>query len=391
VLDVASRYTELGEALLPLINPVVSGKYGIQIGSFIVENVSVPPEVEQAIDKRSSMAAVGNLNDFVKYQMAKGMEAPGGGGPAGMASELAVGFAIAQQIMQQQGVPGAPGCGRCGGCWCRRCGRRVGAAPDLLSPADVAKKLGVPEADRDDDHLVGRAGGQENRHELPHHARSARPVPSLPTGRMLRIDRTKADGRGTLLPSSSSLRPSSLLLVLVLMADEVTAREKFACPACGAQAEWSPAKQKLICPFCGTESPYQINPSSGAIEEVDLVKTLRELPDSAAWLAGGETQRTLSELPGGDGVRPVARRAELRILRVAGAGGLQGNQGSDQPAEPVAVSGRGYGRARADPAVVREQMVRSRKTESARAGRHGARRLPAVLDLRRAGHVSVAR
>ena len=59
--------------------------------------------------------------------------------------------------------------------------------------------------------------------------------------------------------------------------DEVTAREKFACPACGAQAEWSPSKQKLICPFCGTESPYQLNPSSGAIEEIDLVKTLREL------------------------------------------------------------------------------------------------------------------
>src|SRR6476661_2231311 len=109
VLDVASRYTELGDALLPLINPAIAAKYGIEIGSFIVENVSVPPEVEQAIDKRSSMAAIGNLNDFVKYQMAKGMEAPGGGGPAGMASELAVGFAIAQQIMQQQGIPGAQG------------------------------------------------------------------------------------------------------------------------------------------------------------------------------------------------------------------------------------------------------------------------------------------
>ena len=145
VLDVASRYTELGEALLPLINPVVSGKYGIQIGSFIVENVSVPPEVEQAIDKRSSMAAVGNLNDFVKYQMAKGMEAPGGGGPAGMASELAVGFAIAQQIMQQQGVPGAPGA--TGAAGAAVAAGAVGGAPDLLSPADVAKKLGVPEAD----------------------------------------------------------------------------------------------------------------------------------------------------------------------------------------------------------------------------------------------------
>ena len=37
---------------------------------------------------------------------------------------------------------------------------------------------------------------------------------------------------------------------------ELTAREKFPCPACGAQAEWNPAKQKLVCPFCGTESPY---------------------------------------------------------------------------------------------------------------------------------------
>jgi excisionase family DNA binding protein len=135
VFDVASRYTELGEALLPLINPAVSAKYGISIASFIVENVSVPPEVEQAIDKRSSMAAVGNLNDYVKFQMAQGMER-GGSGAGGMATELAVGLSIAQQIMKEQGGLGTG----------------VATAPaapvaDLLAPADVAKALGVPEAD----------------------------------------------------------------------------------------------------------------------------------------------------------------------------------------------------------------------------------------------------
>jgi membrane protease subunit (stomatin/prohibitin family) len=62
-LDVAARYSELGDALLPLINPQTHAKYGIEITSFIVENVSVPPEVEAAIDKRSSMSAIGNLND----------------------------------------------------------------------------------------------------------------------------------------------------------------------------------------------------------------------------------------------------------------------------------------------------------------------------------------
>jgi excisionase family DNA binding protein len=140
VFDVASRYSELGEALLPLINPVVSAKYGLQIASFIIENVSVPPEVEQAIDKRSSMAAVGNLNDYVKYQMAQGMEK--GGGSGGMATELAVGLSIAQQIVQQQGLPGLAPAGAA-----RGAAPAPSGAPDLLAPADVAQTLGVPESD----------------------------------------------------------------------------------------------------------------------------------------------------------------------------------------------------------------------------------------------------
>ncbi len=104
VLDVAARYQEVGNALLPLINPVVTAKYGLEMSSFILENVSLPPEVEQAIDKRSSMAAVGNLNDYVKFQMAQGMGTGSGGGAAGgFAAEMAVGMAMAQQMVQQPG------------------------------------------------------------------------------------------------------------------------------------------------------------------------------------------------------------------------------------------------------------------------------------------------
>ena len=102
VLDAATHFTELGEALLPLINPMMSTKHGIEIDSFIVESVSVPPEVEEAIDKRAGMTAVGNLHDYVKYQMAQGMES-GQGGVGGLATEMAVGLAIAQQMMQQSG------------------------------------------------------------------------------------------------------------------------------------------------------------------------------------------------------------------------------------------------------------------------------------------------
>src|SRR5204862_4480592 len=101
-LDIATRYSELGQALLPLINPVINAKYGLEMASFIIENVSVPAEVEQAIDKRSGMAAVGNLNDYVKYQMAQGFE-KGGPGVGGVGAEMAVGMAMAQQLMNQPG------------------------------------------------------------------------------------------------------------------------------------------------------------------------------------------------------------------------------------------------------------------------------------------------
>ncbi|MEO5701525.1 MAG: SPFH and helix-turn-helix domain-containing protein [Casimicrobiaceae bacterium] len=139
-LDVATRYGELGLALLPLINPVLGEKYGLAMTSFIVENVSVPAEVEEAIDKRSSMAAVGNLNDYVKYQMGQGF-ARGGSGAAGVGAEMAVGMAMAREMVNQPGgitgqaTPGvaAP----------------VAAAPglDLLGPAEAAKLLGVEESD----------------------------------------------------------------------------------------------------------------------------------------------------------------------------------------------------------------------------------------------------
>ncbi len=68
----------------------------------------------------------------------------------------------------------------------------------------------------------------------------------------------------------------------------VAALEKHPCPACGAQAEWNPGKQMLVCPFCGTESPYKVT-ATGAIEELDLVRALREIPEADR---GWQTQRT---------------------------------------------------------------------------------------------------
>jgi excisionase family DNA binding protein len=138
-LDAATRYTELGDALLPLINPQVVAKYGLEITSFIVENISVPPEVEAAIDKRSSMSVIGNLNDYVKFQMAESMTKGGeGGSAAALPAQMAMGFGMAQEMMKQMqgGAPAATASVPV-----------ANGLPELLSPAQAAEALGVTEAD----------------------------------------------------------------------------------------------------------------------------------------------------------------------------------------------------------------------------------------------------
>jgi excisionase family DNA binding protein len=125
--------------LLPAINPTVTSQYGIEIANFVVENVSVPPEVEQAIDKRSSMAAVGDLNDYVKYQMGQSMGKAGGdgGGLANSAAQLGAGLAMGQQMAAalNAGHAAPPVISP------------PAAGVQMLSPDEVARSLGVSEAD----------------------------------------------------------------------------------------------------------------------------------------------------------------------------------------------------------------------------------------------------
>jgi len=67
---------------------------------------------------------------------------------------------------------------------------------------------------------------------------------------------------------------------------DATARSKFSCPSCGAEATWNPAKKALVCGFCGTESPATVeltgfSQSEEKIVEHDLVLALRSIPDEA--------------------------------------------------------------------------------------------------------------
>ena len=152
VLDVATRYSDLGEALVQVINPAVVDKYGLEITSFILENVSVPAEVEQAIDKRSSMTAIGNLNDYVKYQMGQAM-ANGGDSAATLPASMAMGFGMAQEMMKQMQQPAPAASGFLPGAAAPTPTQTPTTAPaaapvlQVYTPEQAAQLLGVEVAD----------------------------------------------------------------------------------------------------------------------------------------------------------------------------------------------------------------------------------------------------
>jgi len=122
VLDLAANYDELSKFITSKINPEF-GEYGITVTKFLVENISLPAEVEQALDKRSSMGILGNLSQYAQFQAANAMEAAAKnpGGTAGEGMGLGMGFAMAQQMGQaftqqnsgnsQGGPPPIPGGG----------------------------------------------------------------------------------------------------------------------------------------------------------------------------------------------------------------------------------------------------------------------------------------
>ena len=109
-LDLAARYDEIGEQVRGRIAPEFAG-YGLELTTLLVENISLPEEVERMLDKRSSMGVLGNLNAYTQFQAANAMEAAANnpaGGAAGEGMGLGMGFAMAQQMANAMSGGGAP-------------------------------------------------------------------------------------------------------------------------------------------------------------------------------------------------------------------------------------------------------------------------------------------
>lgn len=112
LFDFAARTTEMGEALREALR-LDFAQYGLEVMQVQIENISLPPEVEAVLDRRTQIGLAGDLNDYTRFQAANALEAsahnPGGGNPAmDLAVGLAMGQQVARQMAQEPNPPASP-------------------------------------------------------------------------------------------------------------------------------------------------------------------------------------------------------------------------------------------------------------------------------------------
>lgn len=107
-LDLAGNYDQLGQFLQQRIAPEFEA-VGLELPNLLVENISLPQEVEAALDKRSSMGIVGNLDQYTQFQAAEALRdaaaQPGGGSEA---LNMGLGLAMAQRLNDALARPAQP-------------------------------------------------------------------------------------------------------------------------------------------------------------------------------------------------------------------------------------------------------------------------------------------
>jgi len=104
VLDMAANTGDLGKVIGEAIAPVL-GQYGLSLPELYIENISLPDAVEKALDKRTSMGLIGDLDRYTQYAAAEALSAAGTDGDSAMAAGLGAGMGMA--MAQNMGPWGA--------------------------------------------------------------------------------------------------------------------------------------------------------------------------------------------------------------------------------------------------------------------------------------------
>jgi hypothetical protein len=101
VLDMAANTLELGRIVHERIAPMIAA-YGLELPAFMIENVSLPADVEAALDKRTSTGIAGDLRRYTDFSAAEAMTRaagnPGGDGGIGAGLGMGMGVAMAERM-----------------------------------------------------------------------------------------------------------------------------------------------------------------------------------------------------------------------------------------------------------------------------------------------------
>ena len=109
-LDMAANQVALSEKIATQMKPAFT-ELGLSLDSFVVENLSLPDELQKVLDQRISMNMVGDMGRYTQYQVAQSIPiaaANEGGGAAGIGAGLGAGVAMGQAMMDAVKKASAP-------------------------------------------------------------------------------------------------------------------------------------------------------------------------------------------------------------------------------------------------------------------------------------------
>jgi membrane protease subunit (stomatin/prohibitin family) len=135
-LDMAANQVALGQKIADFLKPTFT-ELGLTLDTFVVENLSLPDELQKLLDQRIGMNMVGDMNRYTQFQVAQSMPiaaANEGGGAAGIGVGLGAGLTMAQQMMSamkpgpaepQPAAPGPPPAASPETKFCQECGKPI--------------------------------------------------------------------------------------------------------------------------------------------------------------------------------------------------------------------------------------------------------------------------
>ncbi len=149
-LDMAANQTELAQAITKQLHPVFTD-LGLALDTFVVENLSLPEELQKLLDQRIGMNIIGDMGRYTQFQVAQSMPiaaANEGGGAAGIGVGLGAGLTMAQAMMNSmQPKPAEPGPGAAAQAqpaadtkFCMNCGAKISRPAKFCSECGTAQQ-----------------------------------------------------------------------------------------------------------------------------------------------------------------------------------------------------------------------------------------------------------